>query len=275
MLDEIDEAEHGLGLQLSRLVGIVARVDPESTSFVIARLVERLGAPRIAADDGLAGPIREALEHLRHRRISSLAFEAVEASLFSLAVEKQEPWGNNAKAVWASLFQAIVHQTHQGFDARVGLLRWRLASTESSKRQVALEGLARLMAGESGSFHAGLDDADGPWEHPTNREVLDRQRLGWHLLAQMTEDLDAEVSGRARGLIAEYFSLGLSSASMDDVLDELPAKVARWTPMERNALRDAVEWALERYNRSEHSQPDDIFERLTELRGGTCQKFCV
>jgi hypothetical protein len=262
----IDEAVDRLGPGLSRLVELVAEVDPEQTSFVVDRLVERLGAARIADDNGLVGPIREALEHLRHRRISARAFEAVERALFSLAVEKQEPWGNNARAVWASLFQAVLHQTHQSFEERLVLLRRRLASTEPRMRQVALEGLLRLILGDSGRFRPGVDDVDGEWELPTNREIVDRQRMGWQLLAEVAEDPDPGVRGTARGMLAEHLWSGLSTSSIGDVLDALPEHAGQWTPMERYILRDAVEWVLETHNHGEQSQRADMFERLADLR---------
>lgn len=262
----LDDAKDEVSPWILRQLDLVAEVHPEQTAFALARLVDRLGAQGIAEDDGLVGPIRAAIEHVRHRRIAWEAFEAAEQALFLLALEQQERWGNNARAVWASLFQAVHDQTHQSFEDRLRILQRRLASTEAEQRTVALEGLVGLIAGDSGGFHPGVDDVDGAWALPTKQEILNRWRIGWRLLLQMTDDPDAEVSGRARALVAEHLWVGLSRSGIDGVLGEVSERVGRWTPIERNAMRDAVESALEPHEHGDREHRAAMFERLAELR---------
>ncbi|MCX4245649.1 hypothetical protein OEB96_33820 [Paraliomyxa miuraensis] len=265
-LAPFEDAEGELEPRLLRRLGLIAEVHPEQTAFGLVRLLDRVGAPRIAEDDGLVGPIREALEHVRHRRIAGQAFEAAERALFMLALERQERWGTNARAVWASLFQAVLDQTHQPFEARLTILKHRLSSSEPTQRHVALEGVAQLIVGESGGFHPGIDDVDGEWVRPTELEILERRRTGWRLLLDMSDDPDAEVGGRARTLVAEHLWTGLSRSSLRDVLDELPERVGRWTPVERNALREAVEDALGRHMHEDEERRAVMCERLADLR---------
>ncbi len=266
LLERLDAVRDVAGLDVG-LIEITTHLDPERAARVIERIVERLGAARIVADLRLTGPIQRALAQMACRRISAAAFDAVEHALFMLAAGPADPQSTRANATWASLFQALAHQTHQSFDDRLVLLQRRLASPEPRLRVVALDGIARLIVGESNGFRPGWDDVDGDWEYPTNREVSDRQLVGWHLLVQLADDPSPEVRGKARALIADHLAAGLSRSNLGDLLDDLRGQVERWTPTERNALRDTVEWVLEPQWREAHALGDGLVEPLEGLRG--------
>jgi len=250
-----------------RALPLVAYLAPERASSAVARLVDDVGAAHIADDDAMIAAVRSSLEHLRHRKLDDAAFASVEHALFSLAVQpEQEPWGNNARSVWASLFGAVLHQTHRPFEERMALLRRRLDSSTSDARIVAIDGLDALIGGDSGGYHPQWDDVDGPWEHPTNREWRERQELGWRWLVDMSGDAEAPVAHRARGSISRFLAAGVESSAALGVLDELPDRVESWSLDERNELRDALEWVLRGASPDDARLDDDRASRLQQLK---------
>jgi hypothetical protein len=229
-----------IGLELA------AFLTPQRAALAIDRFVEARGASALASDGRALGRVCRALDHLRHRRLASPVFQAVERALFSLAVESADshPW--SARPIWASLFRLVVHQTHQAFSDRLVLLQRRVDDPDPRRREVALDGVVELMDEGVGSHRPGWDDVDGSWGRPSVEEALAGQSVGSQLLLRLSDDTDAEVARIARSAIARRIGEASTRPSVAAVLDALPEHVMRWTPGEHNALRDAFESSIER-----------------------------
>lgn len=229
--------DEAIGLEL------VAFLTPEWAALAIDRFVELRGAKALVSDEGVFGRVRRALDHLRHRRLVPSVFQAVERALFSLAVESPGPW--SARPIWASLFRPVVHQTHQAFSDRIALLRRRVDDPDPRCREVALCGVVEVIAEGVGSHRPGWDDVDGPWGRPSVQEALEGRSAGWQLLLRLGDDTDVEVARAARSAIARKLGEVPTREGVGAALDALPDHVMRWTPSQRNALRDALESNIE------------------------------
>jgi hypothetical protein len=220
-----------------------SHVDPEHAGPALREIVDRLGRRALDEQPELLGSIRASFEHIARRRISAAAFAAVESGLFDLAGCRLEPWGNNAKAVWASLFAPVLHLTHRPFEERFARLTRRLRRGTSEARVLALAGLgAALERRTTMGIGVGWDDVDAPWEHEQQPrpDYAARLEAAWALVIELARDPDPAVADAARQLAVDNFRTGLDAGLRPDLLESIADQLGEWSVDQRNALDERL-----------------------------------
>ncbi len=246
------------------------RHQSEHVGRVLARWVAREPLVSLRERTDIRRTLIYALEELR--RLPS-CFPHVEAALFRLACAENEVFGNNATALWQSLFTRNVHQPDGD---QWGLLRERCLQGEVAARLIALGGvraglLSRYRVPPRRSFP---DDRPAP----SHAEGLQRyHRAGWRLLVNCMTDADARVRALAGEIAAECLAGAVTVGLVADVSAMLVVVVATLDEPTRRKLRDAFGRVdIRRLEQSETSawhllgvalQPNSFGERLRQQVG--------
>jgi hypothetical protein len=124
---------------------------PKLRSVIDSSEAEDLTEARGDWNGATWGP-RRTLVWLLERLVSFPEFfDDCEACLFRLALHETEPQiGNNATAIWQSLFSIYLSGTATPFQKRIGVLRDRMLSQDLDDVRLAFRGLSQAFEGPSG-----------------------------------------------------------------------------------------------------------------------------
>ncbi len=198
-------------------------------------------------------------------------FRGAAGLLLTLALAENEPYANNATAIWSGLFQTSLGGTEVPALERHELLREALENDVLDVRILALAGISSALQitemRDSDAEHQRGRLVPPEW-HPANRtEDQDVRRSALALLDSAMTDPYPEVAAKARDILLHtapgLIRLGLA----DDVVSRLLA-LPYENEDQRQELWRALQWIL-----SEEPLPDGMHERVaaraSELVGDT------
>jgi hypothetical protein len=220
----------GTGISEAEL-DFAVRHQPEQVARVLARWIDREPLESLRERTAVRRTLIRALQEL-HRRPS--CFLEAEAALFRLACAENEIFGNNATALWQSLFTGNVHQP---VDVQWELLRERCLQGEVAERLIALGGIrAGLLSRDRVAPRRSFPD--DRLAH-FNVDLHSYHREGWRLLADCMAASDAGVVAHAGEIAAECLAGAVNVGLAAEVAAMLDAVVAVLDELTRRKLREA------------------------------------
>ncbi|MHB8416629.1 MAG: hypothetical protein ACYDCL_01035 [Myxococcales bacterium] len=256
----------------------LARWQPALAVAKIRCILETTSLEALRERREVRRPIMFALEQLCFRRVP---FADLEAALSRLALAENEGYGNNATAIWTSLFAPQVAIAHCPLDERFRLLEERARSDSPEVRRLAVACLARH-ARNLGVMVSWAPEwlVEGPLVAPPPSAQVQAMATAWDLLIEATSDPDAETAAVARRGVADGARSSAHLLLVAPVSSRLSQRVAGWAQGDRLRLRAALDrlraFDLANLDRSEQATldllaaslaPESFHERLVDLVG--------
>lgn len=239
LLEELENASSWDDLAGLSFLGpqlhFVARRLPRPTLAELSQRVAASDPADLRARSDVRFTILPVVQQLATRRG---CFDGAESILFLLAEMHAAP-GSRAQEVWGDLFHVELNATHAGIEHRMNVVSRRVRDPSASRRRLALEGVARVLA--TGQARRAADLVDAPWPSPTVDEALWARTLAWALLAECIGDSDSEVATKAKELALQELRSMVRFGLAGDSLRTLRAVLGRFGPRERVALACCLE----------------------------------
>jgi len=211
------------------------RCEPRRTAAVLRQLIEATPVETLRELESVRRDLVWALESLSRRRTG---FGDAEAALFRLACAENEAYGNNATAVWGSLFSVELNSTYCPLGERLQLLRFRCTQGDSAVRLVGLSGIPHAISAHIVGY--GGDPQDGPHESLTRQQARAARVDAWELLLELTSDVLPEVAERAQKLAIENLRDAARTDLGGDVAQMMIKRVASFDAKAMLALREKI-----------------------------------
>jgi len=242
-----------------------ARDVPEYAAATMAGVVGRAGSDGLLSAGNLRAVATFVFEHVVHRKISTVAFLAVESALLALARGDDSPFSNNAEGIWKSLFLPALHETHQTWDLRVARLDERLVDPDEFIRGLAIDALGPAVnPSEQGLGYGEADKLDGDWPRPTVSEALERKSDLWLRLLKVCVDPDSSFSARAQMIVARQLRGSIGRGLYAEGLAELAAQVRHWDADPRHELLESIA-DVRRYDLEDFAELPELLGALSDL----------